>query len=157
MANSLDSLSRDLVGMNGMICEECGSEMELTHMDENYAIHGTWGKCWGASHWKLEIDQIFDNLRVSDMDEQFWLLPRKGVYPYEFIYDREKFKENCFPWFKHSTEDSVCWALVSVIMSMPRGFGESLGWRIWEIITISISKPICCCWVTSLKPSGQPV
>ena len=97
MSSSLDSLSRNLVGMNGMECEGCRSKAELTHIDENYVAHGTCVKCWGASHWKLEIDLIFDNLRVSHTDKQFRLLLTKGVYPYEYMDDWKKFKENCLP------------------------------------------------------------
>ena len=71
MASSLDLLSRSLVGMNGMECEKCGSKAELTHINENNIVHGTCGKCRGASHQKLEIDPIFNNLRVSHTDEHF--------------------------------------------------------------------------------------
>ena len=45
MASSLDSLSKNLVEMNGMMCEECGSKTELTHIDENHVTYGTCGKC----------------------------------------------------------------------------------------------------------------
>ena len=64
-----------------------GSEAELTQIDENYIAHGMGGKCQGGSyagpHCKLEIDPIFYNLRVRHKEEQFHLLLRKGVYPYE--------------------------------------------------------------------------
>ena len=46
---------------------------------------------------KLGIDQIFDNLRVSHTEEQFRLLLRKGVYPYEYIESWEKVEENHLP------------------------------------------------------------
>ena len=71
MVSSLDSLARNLVGVNRMVCKRCGSEAELIHIDENYVSHGTCGKCRDSSHWKLAIDPIFDNLRVGHMDEQF--------------------------------------------------------------------------------------
>ena len=83
--SSLDSLSRNLVGVNGMVFKECGSQAELTHINENYVAHGTCGKCQDAR--KLEIDPIFDNLRVGHMDEQFQLLLKKGVYPYKYADD----------------------------------------------------------------------
>ena len=41
MASNLDLLSRNLVEMNGMVCKECRSKVELAHIDENYVIHGT--------------------------------------------------------------------------------------------------------------------
>ena len=45
MASSLDSLSRNLVEVNGMVRKECRSKTELKHIDENYGTHGTCGKC----------------------------------------------------------------------------------------------------------------
>ena len=71
MSSSLDSLSRNLVGVNGMVCKGSGSEEEFTHIDENYVTHRMCRKCRGASHQKVEIDPISDNLRVSHMDKQF--------------------------------------------------------------------------------------
>ena len=73
VASSLDSLSKNVVGMNGMTCEECRSEAELTHIDKNgakcnYIGHGMCGKCRGVRHCKLEISPIFNNLRVSRME-----------------------------------------------------------------------------------------
>ena len=62
MASSLDSLSRNLVGTNEMMCRaqhECGSKAKFMHIDENYVAHGMCGKCGGASHQKLKIDLIF--------------------------------------------------------------------------------------------------
>ena len=72
------------------------------HINENYIAHGTCGKCKGVSHRKLEIDPIFDNLRVGHTDEQFQLLFRKGVYPCEYMDDWEKFEKNHLPQLKHS-------------------------------------------------------
>ena len=77
MASSLDLLSKNLVGTNRMMCEKCGSEAEIIHIDENYVTHGMCGKCGGDSHHKLMIAPIFDNLRVGHMNEQFRRLFRK--------------------------------------------------------------------------------
>ena len=110
-----------------MVCEEYGSEAELTHIDENYVAYGTYEKGRGASHWKLGINLIFHNLRVSHTDKQFQLLCRKGVNPYKYMDDGEKFEEDCLPQSKCSTANSVCGELVSVTRTMLRGFGESLG------------------------------
>ena len=97
MPSSLDSLSRNLVGTNSMLCGSCFSEAEFTHIDHNYYAHGKCGKCQGTSRRKLEIDLIFDNLRFGLTDEQFRLLLRKGVYPYEYMDDWAKFKEKQLP------------------------------------------------------------
>ena len=45
LAGSLDLLSRNLVGVNGMMCEGCGSKLELTHINENYVAYGMCEKC----------------------------------------------------------------------------------------------------------------
>ena len=97
MPSSLDSLSRNLVGTNSMWCGSCFSEAEFTHIDHNYYAQGKCGKCQGTSRRKLEIDPIFDNLRFSLTDEQFRLLLRKGVYPYEYMDDWSKFEEKQLP------------------------------------------------------------
>ena len=63
MASTLDSLSRNLVGTVRMACKGCGSEADVTQIDENYVADGVCGRCQGASLWKLEIDPIFNNLK----------------------------------------------------------------------------------------------
>ena len=89
MASSLDSLTNNLVGMSGMSCNVCGESCEITHIDEDYVAHGKCKNCYsGYSKRKLNKNFIFDNflnLRVSHSDEQFRLLLRKGVYPYEYM------------------------------------------------------------------------
>ena len=127
MSSNLDSLFRNLVEVNGMVCKGCGSETDLTHVNENYVTYGICRKCQSASHWRLEINPIFDILRVGHTDVQFQLLLRKGVYPYKYVDDWEKLKERCLPQPKHSTANSTCWELVSLTTTMFRGFGESLG------------------------------
>ena len=86
MASSLDALSSNLVGVNGMVCNVCRESCKLTHIDEDYVAHGKCEKCYsGYSKRQLSVNSIFDesdNLRVSHNDEQFRLLLRKGVYPY---------------------------------------------------------------------------
>ena len=69
MASSLDSLARNLVGLNGMMCNQCKSETELCHIDESYVAQGMCEKCRGVTYHKLGIDPIFGNLRASHTDE----------------------------------------------------------------------------------------
>ena len=49
MPSSLDSLSKNLVGTNSIMCGSCLSEAELTHIDHNYYAHGKCKKCQGTS------------------------------------------------------------------------------------------------------------
>ena len=98
MPSSLDALSKNLVGTNGIACSFCFNEATLTHIDHNYYAHVKCEKCNGAtSRRKLEIDPIFNNLRTGNTDEQFRLLVRKGVYPYEYLDDWNKFDETKLP------------------------------------------------------------
>ena len=40
MASSLDSLLNNLVGVSGMLCNECEESCEITPIDEYYVAHG---------------------------------------------------------------------------------------------------------------------
>ena len=40
MASGLDSFTKNLVGVNGMMCKECKTQTELAHIDEDYVAHG---------------------------------------------------------------------------------------------------------------------
>ena len=92
MASSLDSLTSNLVGVSGIVCNGCGGSCEFTHIDEGYVAHGKC-PCSGHSKRQLSILNNIDNLRNNHADEQFRLLPRKGVYPYEYISSWDKFEE----------------------------------------------------------------
>ena len=98
MASSLDSSSSNLVGVSGMVCNECGGSCEFTHVNENYIAHGKCRNCYsGYSKHQLSVLNDFDNLRSNHTDEQFRLLLRKGVYPYEYVSSWDKFKETKLP------------------------------------------------------------
>ena len=101
MASSLDSLTKNLAGVSGMPCNECGESCKITHIDENYIAHGKCKKCY-LEYNKRQLNKYytfynFDNLRVGHNDEQFRLLLRKGVYPYEYKTSWDKFKETKLP------------------------------------------------------------
>ena len=98
MMSSLDSLTNNLVGVSGMSCNECGESCEITHVCENYVAHGKCKNCYsGYGKRQLSVNSNFDNLRVSHNDEQFRLLLRKGVYPYEYMTSWDKFEETKLP------------------------------------------------------------
>ena len=45
---SLDALSSNLVGVNGMVCKSCGKSCEFTHVDENYVSYGKGKNCYSG-------------------------------------------------------------------------------------------------------------
>ena len=97
MANSLDSLMNNLVGVSGMVCENCGGSCEITRIDKDYVAHE---KCrnyyLGYGKHQLTLHSIlnnFYNLRDGHTDEKFRLLLRKGVYRYEYMSSWDKFEE----------------------------------------------------------------
>ena len=87
MASSLDYLTNNLVGVSGMVCDDCRGSCKFPHIDEDYIAHGKCKNCYsGYRKHQLNVDSIcreFANLRANHTDEQFRLLLRKGVYPYE--------------------------------------------------------------------------
>ena len=98
MANSLDALSSNLVGVNGMVCNVCEESCEFTHVDEYYVAHGKCRNCYsGYSERQLSVNSNFDNLKVGHNDEQFRLLLRKGVYLYEYMSNWDNFEETKLP------------------------------------------------------------
>ena len=101
MVSSLDALSSNLVGVSGMSYNECEESYEITHIDEDYIAHEKCKNCYsGYSKHQLNRGSIlnhFGNLRVGHNDEQFRLLLRKGVYPYEYMSSWDKFKETKLP------------------------------------------------------------
>ena len=98
MASSSDALSSNLVGVSEMVCNLCKDSCEITHIDEYYVAHGKCKKCYsGYSKRQLFVNSNFVNLSVSHDDEQFRLLLRKGVYPYEYMSSWDKFEETKLP------------------------------------------------------------
>ena len=131
MASSLDSLSSNLVGVSEMFCNVCGGSCEFTHINKDYVTHGKCRNCYsGYSKRQLSVNSIFFddfvNLRVNHNVEQFRLLLRKGVYPYEYISSWDKFEETKLPPKEafHSNLERVI--SVSMIMNMRKKFGRGL-------------------------------
>ena len=48
MVSSLDSLTSSLVGVNGMVFNDCGGSCELTHIDEDYVAHEKCRNCYSG-------------------------------------------------------------------------------------------------------------
>ena len=84
-----------------MQCDVCRKICELTRIDENYVTLGKCRSCYsGYSKSRLNIDSIyskFENLKKDHTDEQFRLLLRKGVYPYEYMDSWDRFEETSLP------------------------------------------------------------
>ena len=65
MASSLDSLTNNLVGVNGMSCNECGESCEITHIDKDYVAHGKCRNCYsGYSKCQLNKYSSFMTLII---------------------------------------------------------------------------------------------
>ena len=140
MSSSLDALSSNLIGVSGMVCNLCKDSCEITHIDEYYVAHGKCKNCdSGYSKRQLNKNSILndsDNLRVGNSDEQFRLLLRKGVDPYEYMSSWDKFKEIKLPpkeVFHGNLNMSV---LVSMTTSTRKKFGRNLALKTWENTTI---------------------
>ena len=67
---------------------------------------------------------------------QYELLIKKGIYPYEYMSEWEKFKEAKLPPKKRSIVNLIWWGLAKKTMSMRGQFGKSLKLKIWVNITI---------------------
>ena len=97
MTSSLDTLMNNSVGVSEMVCDNCKGSCELTHIDEDYIDHRKCRNCYsGYSKRQLNVDSIyraFADLRANHTDEQFRLLQKKGVYPYEYMTSSDKFSE----------------------------------------------------------------
>ena len=62
IASSLDSLTSNLVGMSGMVCNNCGGSCECAHVNEDYIAHEKCRNCYsGCSKHQLNILNEFDN------------------------------------------------------------------------------------------------
>ena len=71
-----------------MLYDNCGGSCESTHVN---IAHGKCKNCYsGYSKRQLSILNDFDNLRSNHADEQFRLLLRKGIYPYEYVSSWDK-------------------------------------------------------------------
>jgi len=90
--------------------------------------------------------------------EKIQLITRKGVYPYDYMSDFKKFKENQLP-----PKEAFYLRLYLILTSLMRititlrECGMSLRLRTWVNITICISNPMSSSSLTSLKNSETSV
>ena len=105
MGASLASLVENLVGVNDVRCDakQCEKKvMEFRNIDESYVAHFKCKKCGGGKTLELKADDLqekFSNTANSfiNIDAQFRLLLRKGVYPYEWMDSLDKMKAEGLP------------------------------------------------------------
>ena len=101
MASSLDKLSANLVGVSNLLCDdkECASDCSLENIDENYVTHGKCPKCDVGCMRQLDKDSLIKNFKsmYTGDDEQFRLMLRKGIYPYEYVDSFDRFNEGELP------------------------------------------------------------
>ena len=48
MTSSLDSLTNNLGGVSGMVCDNCKVSFEITHIKKDYVAHGKCKECYVA-------------------------------------------------------------------------------------------------------------
>ena len=103
MQSSLASLVDNLAGTNGILCKGCKSEMEMIEIDKDYSARFECRNCYDLQD-KRQLNERMLKIRFSNTyqycggeDEQFRLLIRKGVYPYEYMDSFDKFKETSLP------------------------------------------------------------
>ena len=83
--------------------EDFMGECEIMHIDEAYIAHGECKKCYsGYAKQELKKDKIFKNFTniykdTKGNDEQFKLLLRKRVFPYEYIDSWARFDKDKLP------------------------------------------------------------
>ena len=101
IASSLDKLASNLCCTSGIQCDKCKDNMELIN------IFGDYIASLGCERYRTkktknlvegDLKKNFDHTsRFWGCDEKFHLMIRKGVYPYEFMDDWEKFEETSLP------------------------------------------------------------
>ena len=97
MASSLDKLASNLCGTSGIQCDKCKGNMELINISGDYIVPFGCARCRTKKTKDLSKETLKKNFnhisRFWRCDEKFRLMIRKGVYPYEYMDDWEKFEE----------------------------------------------------------------
>ena len=101
MASSLSNLVHNLAeGIQEIKCEDCDCFLEYESVKDHLTKH----ECLSCNEdYSYKFDKNFkkrfkNTLEFSDIDIiKFILLIRKGVYPYKYMDDGEKFNEKTLP------------------------------------------------------------
>ena len=97
LSNLVDNLTE---GIHKIKCEGCGFFLEYKRVKGNLIIYKclSSNKCYLKKHNEGLKDKFRNMFKFSNNDiKKFILLLRKGVYPYEYIDDWEKFNETTLP------------------------------------------------------------
>ena len=101
MASNIDKLPSNLCSTSGIQCDKCNGNMELINFTGDYIRSFECKRCKTKRRKELDEEALkkgFNNtIRFWGCDEKFYLMIRKGVYPYEYMDGLEKFKETSSP------------------------------------------------------------
>ena len=101
MSSSIDKLASNLCGTSGIQCDTWKGSIELINISGDYIASLGCEKCRTKKTKDLDEGVLKKNFnhtsRFWGCDEKFRLMIRKGVYPYEYMDDREKFEEASLP------------------------------------------------------------
>ena len=99
MTSSLSNIVTLMDGICKIKCKDCNCFLESESAKDNLIKY----KCPSGKKGYSEMmdenlqNQFKNTSKFSNNINEFILLLRKGIYPYEFMDDWEKFKETSFP------------------------------------------------------------
>ena len=101
MASSLDKLASNLCSTVGIQCDKRKGNVELINISGDYIASLGCERCRSKKTKDLDKEELKKDFnhtsRFWGCDGKFRLMMRKGVYPYEYMDDWEKFEEAGLP------------------------------------------------------------
>ena len=101
MASSLDKLASNLCCTSGIQCDKCKGNIELINISADYIASLGCERCRSKKTKDLDEGELKKNFnhtsRFWGCDENFRLMIREGVYPYEHMDGWKKFEETSLP------------------------------------------------------------